>query len=32
VCGNYGGTCLSGDYSLVIKKESDIVPLIVNKA
>lgn len=29
VGGNYGGTCLRGDESLVIKKESDIEPLIV---
>ncbi|MFU2368650.1 MAG: hypothetical protein ACM685_23840, partial [Enterobacteriaceae bacterium] len=26
-----GGTCLRGDESLVIKKESDIEPLIVVK-
>ncbi|EBE1620383.1 CHAP domain-containing protein [Salmonella enterica] len=32
VGGNYGGTCLRGDDSLVIKKESDIEPLIVIKA
>ena len=31
VGGNYGGTCLRGDESLVIKKESDIEPLIVVK-
>lgn len=31
VGGNYGGTCLRGDDSLVIKKESDIEPLIVLK-
>ncbi|MBB1202739.1 bifunctional glutathionylspermidine amidase/synthase [Enterobacteriaceae bacterium 89] len=31
VGGNYGGTCLRGDDSLVIKKESDIEPLIVEK-
>lgn len=31
VGGNYGGTCLRGDESLVIKKESDIEPLIVMK-
>ena len=30
--GNYGGTCLRGDESLVIKKESDIEPLIVVKS
>lgn len=29
VGGNYGGTCLRGDDSLVVKKESDIEPLIV---
>ncbi|KNC12078.1 glutathionylspermidine synthase [Klebsiella sp. RIT-PI-d] len=32
VGGRYGGTCLRGDDSLVIKKESDIEPLIVVKA
>ena len=31
VGGNYGGTCLRGDDSLVVKKESDIEPLIVLK-
>ena len=31
VGGNYGGTCLRGDDSLVVKKESDIEPLIVVK-
>ena len=31
VGGNYGGTCLRGDSSLVVKKESDIEPLIVLK-
>lgn len=31
VGGNYGGTCLRGDDSLVIKKESDIEPLMVEK-
>lgn len=31
VGGSYGGTCLRGDDSLVIKKESDIEPLIVVK-
>ncbi|KNC91344.1 bifunctional glutathionylspermidine amidase/synthase [Trabulsiella odontotermitis] len=31
VGGSYGGTCLRGDESLVIKKESDIEPLIVLK-
>lgn len=31
VGGNYGGACLRGDDSLVIKKESDIEPLIVLK-
>ena len=31
VGGNYGGTCLRGDESLVIKKESDIEPIIVLK-
>ncbi|MFZ4218139.1 bifunctional glutathionylspermidine amidase/synthase [Enterobacter ludwigii] len=31
VGGNYGGTCLRGDESLVVKKESDIEPLIVVK-
>jgi glutathionylspermidine amidase/synthetase len=31
VGGNYGGTCLRGDDSLVIKKESDIEPLVVEK-
>ena len=31
VGGNYGGTCLRGDDSLVVKKESDIEPLIVMK-
>ncbi|KJQ37131.1 hypothetical protein VE19_23745, partial [Enterobacter hormaechei] len=31
VGGNYGGTCLRGDNSLVVKKESDIEPLIVVK-
>ncbi|ASV56855.1 Glutathionylspermidine synthase [Lelliottia jeotgali] len=31
VGGNYGGTCLRGDDSLVIKKESDIEPLLVEK-
>ncbi|MDF7680038.1 bifunctional glutathionylspermidine amidase/synthase [Enterobacteriaceae bacterium ESL0689] len=29
VGGSYGGTCLRGDDSLVVKKESDIEPLIV---
>ncbi|WP_058913151.1 bifunctional glutathionylspermidine amidase/synthase [Entomohabitans teleogrylli] len=29
VGGNYGGACLRGDDSLVIKKESDIEPMIV---
>ncbi|XNM60049.1 hypothetical protein ACLK1T_17495 [Escherichia coli] len=31
VGGNYGGTCLRGDGITVIKKESDIEPLIVVK-
>ncbi|MCP5933946.1 glutathionylspermidine synthase family protein, partial [Klebsiella pneumoniae] len=31
VGGNYGGTCLRGDDSLVVKKESDIEPLVVLK-
>lgn len=31
VGGNYAGTCLRGDDSLVIKKESDIEPLVVIK-
>jgi len=31
VGGNYGGTCLRGDETLVVKKESDIEPLIVVK-
>lgn len=31
VGGSYGGTCLRGDNSLVIKKESDIEPLMVEK-
>ena len=31
VGGNYGGTCLRGDDTLVVKKESDIEPLIVVK-
>lgn len=31
VSGSYGGTCLRGDDSLVIKKESDIEPLMVEK-
>ncbi|EHM49255.1 MAG: bifunctional glutathionylspermidine amidase/synthase [Yokenella regensburgei] len=31
VGGSYGGTCLRGDDSLVVKKESDIEPLIVVK-
>ena len=31
VGGSYGGSCLRGDETLVVKKESDIEPLIVEK-